>query len=134
LSVKHKRMRFCVANGFWPEQGEELVRERQDQHIVYLDVFKRRVSVSKDELRTLAALGAMNCFAEHRRAAMWRVEETLPDDLLGSACAALAVSRASPDTHRKLFGRSTEKIWQGGRGPLAPIAVSALVQRGCATM
>jgi error-prone DNA polymerase len=40
------------------------------------------VPLSKDELRTLAELGALNCFTEHRRAAMWDVEETLHDDLL----------------------------------------------------
>ena len=43
----------------------------------------------KNELRALAELGALNCFAEHRRAAMWKVEETLHDDLLGSAGAVL---------------------------------------------
>jgi error-prone DNA polymerase len=50
-----------------------------------LDDFKRRMSLSKDELRMLAELGALNCFAEHRRAAMWQAEEMLHDDLLGSA-------------------------------------------------
>ncbi|MEY2551021.1 MAG: error-prone polymerase [Verrucomicrobiota bacterium] len=33
----------------------------------------------------MAELGALNCFAEHRRSAMWKVEETEYDDLLGSA-------------------------------------------------
>ena len=46
-----------------------------------LDDFKRRVGLTKEELRTLAELGALNCFAEHRRAAMWRVEETAPEPL-----------------------------------------------------
>ena len=59
-----------------------------------LEDFKRRVSLSKDELRTLAELGALNCFAEHRRAAMWKVEEPLHDDLLGSARILRAVSGA----------------------------------------
>jgi error-prone DNA polymerase len=40
------------------------------------------VELSKEELRTIAELGALNCFAEHRRAAMWRVEETIYEDLL----------------------------------------------------
>jgi len=31
---------------------------------------------------TLAELGALNCFAEHRRAAMWEMEEKTHDDLL----------------------------------------------------
>jgi error-prone DNA polymerase len=47
-----------------------------------LDDFKRRVSLTKDEFRTLAELGALNCFAGDRRSAMWKVEETLHDDLL----------------------------------------------------
>src|SRR5256884_1208165 len=79
------RLGFCVVNGLRQEHGEELVRQRQDQHFDSVDDFKRRVSLSKDELRTLAELGALNCFAEHRRAAMWAAEETMHDDLLGSA-------------------------------------------------
>src|SRR5207302_5972674 len=89
--------------------AEELVRQRQDRQFDSLDDFKRRVLLSKDELRILAELGALNCFAEHRRAAMWHVEETLHDDLLGSAGASPAVSRASRDTRRQLFGGGAEK-------------------------
>jgi error-prone DNA polymerase len=79
------RLGFCVVNGLREEHVEELVRERQDRQFDSLDDFKRRVPLSKEELRTLAELGALNCFADHRRAAMWRVEETMHDDLLGSA-------------------------------------------------
>ena len=53
----------------------------------------------KNELRTLAELGALNCFAEHRRAAMWRVEETLHDDLVGERGRLARCVRASRDTH-----------------------------------
>src|SRR5213082_1928207 len=80
------RLGFCVVNGLREEHGEELVRQQQDRQFESLEDFKRRVPLSKDELRTLAELGALNCFAEHRRAAMWEVEETLHDDLLRSAC------------------------------------------------
>jgi error-prone DNA polymerase len=76
------RLGFCVVNGLRQEHAEELVRQRQAQQFDSLDDFKRRVPLSKDELRTLAELGALNCFTEHRRAAMWEVEETLYDDLL----------------------------------------------------
>jgi error-prone DNA polymerase len=76
------RLGFCVVNGLREEHAEELVRQRQDRPFDSLDDCKRRVPLSKDELRTLAELGALNCFAEHRRAAMWDVEETLHDDLL----------------------------------------------------
>jgi error-prone DNA polymerase len=76
------RLGFCVVNGLGQEHAEELVRQRQAQQFDSLDDFKRRLRLSKDKLRTLAELGALNCFAEHRRAAMWKVEETLYDDLL----------------------------------------------------
>jgi error-prone DNA polymerase len=76
------RLGFCVVSGLREEHAEELVRQRQNRQFKSLANFKRRVPLSKDELRTLAELGALNCFAEHRRAAMWEVEETLHDDLL----------------------------------------------------
>src|SRR5437667_8797366 len=106
------RLGFCVVNGLRQEHGEELVRQRlataspsrggQDRQFESLDDFKRRVPLSKDELRTLAELGALNCFAEHRRAAMWEVEETLHDDLLGNrmvgtpCCGVRSARRADP--------------------------------------
>jgi hypothetical protein len=48
-------------------------------------------------LRALAELGALNCFAEHRRAAMWQIEETLHYDLLTRpGVVAASVSNAEP--------------------------------------
>src|SRR6267143_67042 len=76
------RLGFCVVSGLREEHAKELVRQRQDRSFDSLDDCKRRVPLSKDELRTLAELGAFNCFAKHRRAAMWNVEETLHNDLL----------------------------------------------------
>src|SRR3954464_5572342 len=105
------RLGFCVVNGLRQEHGEEIERERKPLRFESLDDFKRRLPLAKGELRALAELGGLNCFAEHRRAAMWRVEETLHDDLLGSVGASPAVSRASRNTY--LFGEGAEK---GGRG------------------
>src|SRR5438067_1249680 len=79
------RLGFCVVNGLRQEHAEEFVRQRQDRQFDSLDDFKRRVSLSKEELRTLAALGALNCFVAHRRAAMWRVEEQAPEALFAVA-------------------------------------------------
>jgi error-prone DNA polymerase len=96
------RFGFCVVNGLRQEHAEELVRQREDRQFNSLDDFKRRVALSKDELRTLAELGALNCFAEHRRAAMWNVEETLHDDLLENRmvgtprCGVRSAQRADP--------------------------------------
>src|SRR5213592_2329266 len=79
------RLGFCVVNGLRQEHAEEIERERKNVRFESLDDLKRRVSLSKDELRTLAALGALNCFTEHRRAAMWRVEEQAPEALFAVA-------------------------------------------------
>jgi error-prone DNA polymerase len=75
------RLGFCVVNGLRQEHGEQIERARQDRQFKSLEDFKRRISLSKEEMRTLAELGALNCFADHRRAAMWKVEEPLHDDL-----------------------------------------------------
>jgi error-prone DNA polymerase len=79
------RLGLCVVNGLRQEHGEQIERERKNAQFESLDDLKRRVLLAKGELRALAELGALNCFAEHRRAAMWKVEETLHDDLLASA-------------------------------------------------
>jgi error-prone DNA polymerase len=75
------RLGFCVVNGLRQEHGEQIERARQDRQFRSLEDFKRRVSLSKEELRSLAELGVLNCFADHRRAAMWKVEEAIHDDL-----------------------------------------------------
>jgi error-prone DNA polymerase len=128
------RLGFCVVSGLREEHAEELVRQRKKQQFDSLEAFKRRIPLSKDELRTLAELGALNCFAEHRRAAMWDVEETLHDDLLGSAGAPPAVLRASRDTARDLFGGGAEKSGRGARAPLPPMTLPERVKADYDTM
>jgi len=114
------RLGFCVVNGLRQEHGEQIERERQDRQFAALDDFKRRVSLSKDELRTLAELGALNCFSKHRRAAMWKVEETNHDDLVRDASRTdigLAVENANP-----------------AASPLLPMTVQERVNADYATM
>ena len=135
------RLGLCVVNGLRQEHGEELVRQRQDQNFAALDDFKRRVPVTKDELRTLAELGALNCFAEHRRAAMWEIEETLHDDLLGSA----RLQRAGEcilhlRTLKRLFRQNAETSTleacapQISESPLAPMTLPERVKADYETM
>src|SRR5438552_14653245 len=89
------RLGFCVVNGLRQEHGEQIERARNERQFKSLDDFKRRIALSKEELRTLAELGALNCFAKHRRAAMWKVEEQLHDDLVdGNVVEALAAASA----------------------------------------
>src|SRR5438105_15223863 len=75
------RLGFCVVNGLRRENADELVRERKARPFSSLDDFRKRVPISKEELRSLANLGALNCFAAHRRDAMWRVEEEITESL-----------------------------------------------------
>jgi len=123
------RLGFCVMNGLRQEHAKELVRQRQDRQFDSLDDFKRRVPLSKEELRALAELGAVNCFAGHRRAAMWEVEETMHHDLLGSA-------RPLACPVRRLAGRngsrrevSGEGAGNSTRGACAPLKRMTLPER-----
>jgi error-prone DNA polymerase len=80
------RLGFCVVNGLQRERADDFLRERKERPFSSLEDFRKRaVLLTKDELRHLANLGALNCFAEHRRAAMWKMEETPHDDLLTEA-------------------------------------------------
>jgi error-prone DNA polymerase len=140
------RLGFCVVNGLRQEHAEELVRQRQDPPFDSLDDFKRRVPLAKDELRTLAELGALNCFAEHRRAAMWEVEEAIHDDLLGSARVprsqtSLLLHRPSePHFDQSLFRRDAETNTrdacapQNPDSPLPPMTLPERVKADYETM
>jgi error-prone DNA polymerase len=123
------RLGLCVVSGLRQEHGEELVSQRQDRQFGSLEDFKRRVPLTKDELRTLAELGALNCFAEHRRAAMWKVEETLHDDLLTpSRVVAAFVSNAEPPKHAVTAASASTT------SPLAAMTLSERVRADYETM
>jgi error-prone DNA polymerase len=147
------RLGFCVVNGLRQEHAEEFVRQRQERPFECLDDFKRRVPLSKDEFRTLAELGALNCFAAHRRAAMWHVEEMMHDDLLGSVRVSRAGERVprsrtsllphSPpesDFKQRLFRRDAETNTrdacapQKTESPLAPMTLPERVKTDYDTM
>ncbi|MEY2509903.1 MAG: error-prone polymerase [Verrucomicrobiota bacterium] len=136
------RLGFCVVNGLRKEHGEALVTERERVAFESLDDFKRRVELTKEELRTLAELGALNCFAEHRRAAMWRVEETEYDDLLGSrtlgsARASRAVSGAlarNSSNAASPFGEAPNGAREGACAPLKPMTMPERVKADYTTM
>jgi error-prone DNA polymerase len=115
------RLGFCVVNGLRQEHADELVRQREDRQFRALDDFKRRVPLSQEELRTLAELGALNCFARHRRAAMWAAEETIHDDLLESARAPLSRTSAAPCNTRDACSPQSES-------PLTPMTLPERVR------
>src|SRR5437764_5523954 len=74
-----------------------MLEERARNPFVSLPQFKARTSFDKKELRTLAEIGALNCLARHRRAAMWEVERPLRDgDLFGESLRNGADAIPSP--------------------------------------
>ncbi len=73
------RLGLCQVQGLRQEHGEALVRSRPG--VSSLDELKRKVELTREEWRTLAEAGALNHFAAHRRAALWRVEELPPEPL-----------------------------------------------------
>jgi len=99
------RLGFFVVNGLRQEHGEQIERERNNRQFKSLDDFKRRISLSKEELRTLAELGALNCFVKHRRAAMWKVEEQLYDDLI-TPTRVVAAFVSNAELNKQALGTS----------------------------
>jgi error-prone DNA polymerase len=146
INDKTLRLGFCVVSGLRQEHGEQIERERNHRQFDSLDDFKRRISLSKDELRILAELGALNCFAEHRRAAMWKVEETLHDDLLdrgtlGSARLQRAgfgilpkQSFKSSRTQNAFASTPEARAPRKTESPLAPMTLPERVRADYATM
>jgi error-prone DNA polymerase len=83
--------------------AERIVRERARQPFASLDDFRQRTNLSRDELRTLAEIGALNAFQLHRRAAMWAVERTVRDDeLLPEAATGASPLRPMEPLERTL--------------------------------
>jgi error-prone DNA polymerase len=76
------RLGFCVVRNLREEHARHMLTQRP---FTSLEDFKARTRFTKVELRTLAEIGALNCFAPHRRAALWQVEQThYPDNLFRS--------------------------------------------------
>jgi error-prone DNA polymerase len=121
------RLGFCVVNGLRKEHGEALVAERNRAPFDSLDDFKRRVALSKEELRTLAELGALNCFAEHRRSAMWKVEEQEPEPLFVVA----GIGDPGGNTHR---GNPAGITDPGYNSPLSAMSMPERVKADYTTM
>jgi error-prone DNA polymerase len=120
------RLGFCVVNGLQREHADDFLRERMERSFSSLEDFRKRTLLTKDELRALANLGALNCFAEHRRAAMWKVEETPHDDLLGSARFQRAAFGILPNERR--VRQDAEHSTQDACAPLKPMTLPERVR------
>ena len=131
------RLGFCVVNGLRQEHGEQIECERNERRFRSLEDLKRRISLSNEELRTLAELGALNCFAKHRRAAMWQVEEPMHDDLLDCLGSAYAPACNENDTRGACAPQNTRGVACAPRdeeSPLLPMSVQERVTADYQTM
>src|SRR6266480_3848944 len=131
------RLGFCVVNGLQREHADDFLRERNERPFLSLEDFRKRALLTKDELRRLANLGALNCFAEHRRAAMWKVEERPYDDLLttaGSGSARVSPRQSSKSLQKRdafgpsRTGGSTRDACAIQNSPLAPMTLPERVR------
>ncbi len=74
---EHKvRLGFNYVKGFRQQTALALVAERERQPFADIDDLARRVALSRDELSSLAELGALNHLGaeKHRRDALWEAE------------------------------------------------------------
>ena len=82
------RLGLRQVRGLRQDHALAMLEERHRQAFASLNDFHARARFTKEELRTLAAIGALNCFAPHRRAALWQTERTLRENDLFSPVAS----------------------------------------------
>ncbi|HTD64910.1 MAG TPA: error-prone DNA polymerase [Candidatus Limnocylindria bacterium] len=97
------RLGLRVVRGLSNASAKKLLLQREAAAFASLTDFKRRAGLSKEEARTLAEIGALNCFAAHRREAMWEAErEVRVEDLFGAS--------GNPETSEQVRKWESEKI------------------------
>jgi len=77
------RLGLLMVRGLNRDKALAMLEARERRPFASLEDFKRRSRLGREELRTLAEIGALNPLAPHRRAALWEVERRLAEaDLL----------------------------------------------------
>jgi DNA-directed DNA polymerase III (polc) len=128
------RLGFCVVNGFQQGHGDDLLRQRQENPFQSLENFRRRVPLNQEELRTLALLGGLNCFTQHRRDALWKVEEELPEGLFAGEEETSHPRRSEESLQSSRTSRRSYENDRTGNSPLAPMTISERVEADYETM
>jgi len=102
------RLGLCMVKILSSDGARRLLAERKRSPFVSLEDFKRRVRLNKDELRTLAEIGALNCFVNHRRNALWEIEREVREDDLFDVAAV--TDRRNDSTSPLALMTYTERI------------------------
>ncbi|MFT3780697.1 MAG: error-prone DNA polymerase [Nibricoccus sp.] len=74
------RIGLRYVKGLHEAAAQQLLATRREKPFTSMDDFLRRTDFNPAERRALAAVGALNCLAVHRRAAMWKVEAAWSED------------------------------------------------------
>ena len=82
------RLGLCTVRGLNARHAERILEARAERPFASLHDFRARTRLDRDELRALARIGALNGLADHRRAALWAVEEAFDPGDLFSWCRA----------------------------------------------
>jgi error-prone DNA polymerase len=100
------RLGLLQVRGLRHEPAAAMIAQRNRQPFTSLNDFKARTHFAKAELRTLAEIGALNCLAPHRRAALWESERPYRHQDLFS------ISAPAPDQTGPLRTMNTQERMQ----------------------
>jgi error-prone DNA polymerase len=127
VDAKTIRLGLRYVKGLHERAANTMLAARREKPFASMDDFLRRTDFTAAERRALAAVGALNIFASHRRAAMWQIEAAWSDaEALFKHYAALEVARASrpcSDDHVSLHDTAVTPI-SSTDSPLAPMTLS----------
>ncbi len=79
VSDKAIRLGLNRVQGLSHASADRILLERQRAPWKHLTDFLSRTQIKKDERRVLAEIGALNGFTQHRRDALWQVENPIPE-------------------------------------------------------
>jgi len=99
------RLGFISLKGVKAGSRQKLLAARSDRPFLSLADFLQRTTFSPAERRVLAASGALNALAGHRRAALWHVESMHPEDELFQQAATQEEQQLSPLERMSLLER-----------------------------
>ncbi len=74
LDDRTLRIGLCYVKGLREAAARQILDARKERPFTSLGDFLQRTDLSAPERRALAAVGALNALASHRRAALWQVE------------------------------------------------------------
>ncbi len=122
VATEALRLGLRVVRGLNEVSGRQLLKERARAPFTSLEDFKLRVRLNKDDLRVLAEIGALNCFAAHRREAMWGVEREMhADDLFAEGAGRAGCPQPVALKVGERRGEDTAPCQGKVLSPLAPM-------------